>query len=208
MNVLVTAGPTREAIDPVRFISNRSSGRMGYAVARAAAGRGHAVMLVSGPVALEAPDGVELTRVESAADMHAAVERHIGWCDVLVMAAAVADWRPRNPAASKLKKASGPQTLELERTTDILSAVSPLKESRLFIGFAAETGDPLDEARRKRVEKGLDAVVANDVTQPDAGFGVETNRVTLVTAAGEDAWPLMSKDDVARRLVEWAERAL
>ncbi len=202
MKVLVTAGPTREAIDPVRFLSNRSSGRMGYAVAAAAREAGHVVRLVSGPTALAAPEGVETARVTSAAEMLAAVERWFDWCEVLVMAAAVADYRPRQAAAGKLKKGAGGLTLELERTADILATLCPRKGMRRVIGFAAETGDPVPEARRKLAEKGLDLVVANDVLEPGAGFEVDTNRVTLLAADGSaTVLPLMSKAEVAREIV-------
>lgn len=206
MKILVTAGPTREAIDPVRFLSNRSSGKMGYAVAGAAVARGHEVVLVSGPVALAAPAGLRVVPVESAAQMLEAVRGNVGWCDVLIMAAAVADWRPRRVSAQKLKKGATAPTLELERTADILESVQGLKGGRFFVGFAAETQQVESEARRKLVSKGLDAIVANDVTAPDAGFEVDTNRVILMTAAGAvDAWPLMSKSAVAERLVAWVE---
>ncbi len=208
VNILVTAGPTREPIDPVRFISNRSSGKMGYAMARVAAARGHAVRLVSGPVALTPPAGVETTSVTTAAEMLAAVSEQIAWCDALIMAAAVADWRPARPAAHKLKKHAAQAVLVLEPTADILLTVRPLKGSRLFIGFAAETGDAEAEARRKLTAKGLDLVVANDVTQAGAGFDVDTNVVTLITADGA-ARPtgVESKDAVALRIVAWVESA-
>ncbi len=148
MNMLVTAGPTREAIDPVRFLSNRSSGRMGFAVAAAAAEAGHAVRLVAGPVALDAPAGVERINVLSAENMRAAVAGHVAWCDALVMAAAVADWRPTAASDRKLKKGDGPMRLELERTADILESIKSLKGARIVVGFAAETGDPVAEATR------------------------------------------------------------
>lgn len=208
MRVLVTAGPTREALDPVRFLSNRSTGKMGYAIASVAAGRGHEVRLVSGPVALEAPERVERISVVSAAEMLDAVLADFGWCDVLVMSAAVADWRPKVVAADKLKKADMSGTLELERTEDILKAVAELKQDQVVVGFAAETEDLLAEARRKLEAKRLDLIVANDVSRPDAGFGVDTNAVTLVTASGADALPLMSKREVAKRLLQWVERSV
>jgi putative hydrolase of HD superfamily len=207
MRVLVTAGPTREFIDPVRYISNRSSGKMGYAVAVAARDRGHEVVLVSGPVAgLPPPHGVRTVPVVTAADMLAAVESHLDWSDVLIMSAAVADWRPAEPAGRKLKKLDQLAELRLEPTADILMTVAPRKGTRTFVGFAAETHDMLSEARRKLGRKGLDAIVANDVSRSDAGFDVETNQVTLVTSAGEaEEWPLMTKAAVAERLVEWVE---
>jgi phosphopantothenoylcysteine decarboxylase / phosphopantothenate---cysteine ligase len=203
MRLLVTAGPTREAIDPVRFISNRSTGKMGYAVARAGLRLGHAVRLVSGPVALEPPAGAACVAAGSAAEMLARVQEHLPWCDALVMAAAVADWTPAEPSATKLKKAAMPATLRLRRTPDILAACAPLKGARVFVGFAAETEDLERNARAKREAKGLDLVVANDVTQPDAGFEAETNRVLFVSAAGVEALPLLSKDALGERIVAW-----
>jgi len=208
MRILVTAGPTREAIDPVRFISNRSSGRMGYAVAEAARRRGHEVILVSGPVALGVPAGVVRVDVESAADMQAAVASHFGACDALVMTAAVADWRPKSRSAVKLKKSAGAPVLELERTPDILAGLRGRKAGRVVVGFAAETGDPVPEARRKLADKDLDLVVANDVLEAGAGFEVETNRVTLVGREAAEALPLMTKREVADRIVDWIERAM
>ena len=208
MKILVTAGPTREPIDAVRFLSNRSSGKMGYAVARAAVRRGHAVRLVSGPVALAPPDGAAVTAVRTAADMLEAVRANLPWCDVLIMAAAVADWRPVRPAAGKLKKRKMAPTLELERTADILDAVRPHKGGRLLVGFAAETDAVEREARRKLVAKGLDLIVANDVGREDAGFEADTNRVTFLAPDGtSDALPLLGKDEVAERLLDRVEAA-
>jgi phosphopantothenoylcysteine decarboxylase/phosphopantothenate--cysteine ligase len=208
MKMLVTAGPTREFLDPVRFLSNRSSGRMGYAIAAAAASRGHEVVLVSGPVSLSPPEGVQTVDVVSAQEMLDAVSARVAWCEALVMCAAVADWRPKVRSAVKLKKRGMSATLELEPNPDILCAVSPLKGGRLFIGFAAETNDVMEEARGKLSRKGLDLIVANDVTKPGAGFEVETNIVTLIPAEGPaEALPLMSKSDVAFRIVAWAEQA-
>jgi phosphopantothenoylcysteine decarboxylase/phosphopantothenate--cysteine ligase len=207
VRILVTAGPTREAIDPVRFVSNRSSGRMGYAVAEAAGARGHEVTLISGPVALRGPVGVLRVDVESAADMEAAVGSRFEACDALVMAAAVADWRPKHRSGVKLKKGAGPAVLEMERTTDILAGLRDRKGGRIVVGFAAETGDPVPEARRKLIEKGLDLVVANDVLEPGAGFEVETNRVTLVSREAVEALPLMTKRELANRLIAWVENA-
>jgi len=208
MKILVTAGPTREAIDPVRFLSNRSSGKMGYAVAEVAAEMGHEVRLVSGPVARYEPSGVAtVEQVISAADMLDAVLANFEWCDVLVMCAAVADWRPKVVADQKLKKdgAGDVMTLELERTVDILQVVGGKKKSQVLVGFAAETENVLDEARRKLVAKGLDMIVANDVSRDDAGFGVDTNAVTFVTEGAETKMPLMSKRNVAAVLVELLE---
>ncbi len=185
MNVLVTAGPTREAIDPVRFVSNRSSGKMGYALAAAARARGHAVCLVSGPVALEPPRGVEVVRVTTAADMLAAVRKRVRACDLLVMAAAVADWRPKNPARRKLKKSAGPPRIAWEPTPDVLQTIAPLKKkSQTFCGFAAETHALAREARRKLRAKNLDAIAANDVSKKDRGFEAERNALTIFFADG------------------------
>ncbi len=207
MRILVTAGPTREAIDPVRYLSNRSSGKMGFAIAVAAAGRGHDVTLITGPVSLPSPAGVKTVRIGTAEEMLVAVRGHVPGCEVLIMAAAVADWRPKTFAAQKQKKDVTSATLELERTPDVLQSVLPLKGERLFIGFAAETEHVVEYAQRKLVAKGLEAVVANDVSRGDAGFEVDDNQVTLVTPdAAPEAWPLMSKREVAERLVRWVEQ--
>lgn len=207
-HVLVSAGPTREAIDPIRFLSNRSTGRMGYAVARAAQRRGARVTLVTGPTDLPAPDGVTVVPVASAAEMQGAMERAYRDASVVVMAAAVADYRPAAVAAHKLKKGPGGRTLRLVRTTDIVSRLARRKGARLIVGFAAETRDVEGEGRRKLVEKGLDLIVVNDVTAPGAGFATETNVVRLLDRAGGDvALPLLSKDAVADRILDWIVRA-
>jgi phosphopantothenoylcysteine decarboxylase/phosphopantothenate--cysteine ligase len=178
---------------------------MGYAVAEAAVARGHEVTLVSGPVCLAAPAGVRMVRVVSAAEMLAAVTAEFQSADALVMAAAVADFRPRMVRSLKLKKGTGLQAIELEPTEDILSSLLRLKRGQTVVGFAAETGDPVAEAERKRRAKGADMVVANDVSEPGSGFDVETNRVTLVEEHLVTPLPLMSKSAVAGRLVEWIE---
>lgn len=208
MRFIVTAGPTREHIDPVRFLSNPSTGRMGFAVARAAAERGHEVTLVAGPVALKTPKGVTRVDVTSAREMLAAVEDALGDAQdgavapVIVATAAVADWRPAQTAAKKLKKRDMTGVLRLVRNPDILKTVKCARK----IGFAAETGDALAEAARKCREKGLAMVVANDVTEKGAGFGVSTNRVAFVKSDGSaERLPLMSKLAVARRIVRFAE---
>ena len=202
MNVLVTAGPTREPIDPVRFVSNRSTGKMGFAVAQAAAEAGHAVTLIAGPVTLDTPPGVRRVDVTTALEMLAAVERELPACDVFVSAAAVADWRPETCSPTKLKKGEMDGVLRLVRNPDILKTILPRKGTRVFVGFAAETGEPTAEAGRKLHEKGLDLIVANDVTAPGAGFAVETNRVTLLFPDGRrEALPFLRKTEVARRLV-------
>lgn len=207
MKVLVTAGPTREAIDPVRFVSNRSSGKMGYAVAAAAQARGHAVCLVSGPVALEPPRGVEVVRVTTAADMLAAVRRRVRGCDLLVMAAAVADWRPKNPARRKLKKSAGPPRIAWEPTPDILKTLAPRKKpAQVFCGFAAETHGLAREARRKLREKNLDAIAANDVSKNDRGFEADRNALTIHFADGRARRvPLATKKKCAATLLRALE---
>jgi phosphopantothenoylcysteine decarboxylase/phosphopantothenate--cysteine ligase len=202
VHLLVTAGPTREPIDPVRFVGNRSSGRQGYAVAEEAAGRGARVTLVSGPTSLPDPFGVACVRVETAEQMRDAVLVAYADADAVVMTAAVADFRPAEAAPGKLKKASAPKSLELERTQDILAALGREKGRRVLVGFAAETGDVVASAREKLVAKNLDLVVANDVSSPDAGFEVATNRVVFITRHAQDARPLMSKKAVAGELLD------
>ena len=204
MNLLVTAGPTREMLDPVRFLSNRSTGKMGFAVARAAACHGHNVRLIAGPVALPTPEGVTRIDVTSARDMLAAVEQNLGECDALVMSAAVADWRPCHTSAQKLKKSAMRPVIELEPNPDILKTIAPRKGKKIFVGFAAETENLLAEAQRKLAAKNLDLLVANDVSQPDAGFGVDTNRVIFFTPGNPpEHLPLMQKSEVAERIVAW-----
>ena len=262
MKFVVTAGPTREHLDPVRFLSNPSTGKMGFAVARAAAMRGHEVALVAGPVSLKTPKGVRRIDVTSAREMLAAVEKELfsnsrdmardsggrvgdaplptgdsggrvgdaplpvgaalradrtSQCSmVFVSTAAVADWRPAKCAARKLKKGQMSDTLKLVRNPDILKTVARrtkhqapariARASTIFVGFAAETNDVISEARRKCCEKNLDMIVANDVTEKGSGFGVDTNRVTLVRKDGSvDRLPLMTKLAVARRIVRECE---
>ena len=181
VNILVTAGPTREPIDPVRFLSNRSSGKMGYALAAAFAHAGHTVLLVSGPTALDVPDHVDFLPVETAAEMHQAVARHLGRMELAVFAAAVADYTPRQVAPAKLKKSADSLTLELVRTTDILgSARVSLGFTGTLVGFAAETDNLEANARDKLTRKGCDLVIANDVSQPGIGFDSDHNEVVLV----------------------------
>ena len=202
--VLVSAGPTREAIDPVRFVSNRSSGKMGFAVAAAARRRGASVVIVTGPTALEAPPGVERIPVTTASEMREAVLGRESWASVIVMTAAVADYRVANPARHKIKKSDGTLALTLEQTSDILSEVSARRRTdRLLVGFAAATEHGIEHARRKLREKRLDLIVLNDVSQADAGFDVDTNRVWLIGVQGEaEGWPLLDKEEVADRLME------
>lgn len=206
MKVLVTAGPTHEPIDPVRFIGNRSSGKMGYALARSALRRGHEVVLVSGPVALARPENAVLVQVKTAEEMLEAVRQHIEWCDALIMAAAVADWRPRCIKAEKIKKRDASMLLRLEPAPDILRTIAPRKGGRIFVGFAAETRNLKEEAVKKMESKQLNLVVANDVGEPGSGFESDTNRVTLISSDGRtDELPLMTKDEVAERIVKWIE---
>lgn len=212
--VVVTAGPTREALDPVRFLSNRSSGRQGFAIAQAALDAGAEVTLIAGPVALPAPVGAQRVDVTSAQEMEQAVLAHaVGDepADVLIMAAAVADFRPAQTSAHKIKKAGAEQTLHLELTPtpDILMSVAQqARRPRVVVGFAAESQDLIANAQEKLARKRLDLIVANDITAPDAGFEVETNRVHFVTAEGVESLPLMSKEEVAAHLVAWIAKRL
>lgn len=202
--VLVTAGPTLEPMDPVRFVSNHSSGKMGYALARAAVRRGARVILVSGPTSLPPPLHAEVIRVTTAREMHDAVMAQADRATVIVMAAAVCDWRPAAMASQKIKKRSGaPPSLELEPNPDILKELGRNKRpDQILVGFAAETHDMEKGARVKLAEKRLDAIVANDVTAPGSGFHVDTNEVVIFTAAGERIGvPRMSKDRVADRIL-------
>lgn len=186
LRCLITAGPTREHLDPVRFLSNGSSGKMGYALAAAAAERGWQVDLVSGPVALPAPTVVSVTRVVSAADMLAACTPLFPSCDVFIAVAAVADYRPKFVASQKQKKQAGPLVLELEPTVDILKTLAATKRpDQVVVGFAAETEDVEAYARRKLVEKRLDWIAANDVSRPDSGMNADNNTVLLLGRAGE-----------------------
>ena len=220
MRFVVTAGPTREHLDPVRFLSNPSTGKMGFAVARAAARRGHAVTLIAGPVALKTPKGVARVDVTSAREMLAAVERELRSPSpvprsptVFVATAAVADWRPATCAARKLKKAQMSGTLRLVRNPDILATVSRRARRSgaangrlLLVGFAAETHDVLEEAARKCAAKGLEMIVANDVSEKGCGFGTDTNRVAFLRRDGSvEELPLMSKLAVAGRIVRACE---
>ena len=205
LNVVVTAGPTRENLDPVRYLSNRSSGKMGYAIARNAAERGARVTLVSGPTNLATPANVERVDVRSALEMRDATLRAFGDCNVLIAAAAPADFRALEVPDHKIKRGQQSElTLQLAANPDIVRECATGKRAgQIVVGFAAETGDPTAEATRKRREKNLDAIVANDVSAPDAGFDVETNRVMWITAHHADAWPLLSKSEVAARI--WNE---
>ncbi len=206
MNILVTAGPTREPLDPVRFISNRSSGRMGYAVAEAARAAGHQVTLVSGPVTLAAHRDIQVVRVTTAAEMGAAVVKSFASCEALVMVAAVADWRPVAASAHKLKKTGRPLVLRLEPTVDILGQLRSRKGDRIVVGFAAETERLVEEAARKLREKQLDLIVANDVRGTHTGFDVDDNEVTFIDSGGHvEHLPVMTKAAIAQRIVSWVE---
>jgi phosphopantothenoylcysteine decarboxylase/phosphopantothenate--cysteine ligase len=203
--VLVTAGPTREALDPVRFLTNRSSGKMGYAVAEAAIRRGARVILISGPTELKIPEAAEWVPVNTAEEMRGAVRDRASEADIVIMAAAVADHRPSAASASKLKRSEGRLTLELEATPDILAELGRESSARILVGFAAETGDIAVNARAKLSRKGADMIVANDVTQEGAGFDTDTNIVTLFLRDGRDiALPKMAKLDVANRILDQA----
>ena len=208
--VIVTAGPTVEAIDPVRFVSNRSSGKMGYAIARAAKDAGAEVTLVSGPTALAAPQGVRTIAIESAEDMKDAVLALLPGTDAVVMAAAVADYRPREVQTRKIKKrdAGSELTIRMTENPDLLAAIVAARPPKcVIVGFKAETGDATAEATRMLRDKKLDLVVANDISDPGSVFGSDTDRVTFVSADGAEALPLLAKTEVARRLVaKLAER--
>jgi len=201
--VLVTAGPTREDIDPVRFLTNRSSGKMGYALAEAAIRRGARVILVSGPTDLTVPAGADWVPVRSSDEMHRAVRERAAEADIVIMAAAVADYRPAAPHTQKLKRGEGSLTLQLEPTPDILAELGREKGSRILVGFAAETTDLAANARAKLARKGADIIVANDVTQEGAGFDADTNIVTLfLRDAREIPLPKLPKFDVANRILD------
>jgi phosphopantothenoylcysteine decarboxylase/phosphopantothenate--cysteine ligase len=202
--VLITAGPTREMLDPVRYISNRSSGKMGYALAQAAQERGAKVILISGPTQLKPPQGVQIENVLTTQEMHGAVLRHAAQCDVIIASAAPADFRPAQVASQKIKKQGAQNlTLDLMPTPDIIAAVGAQKRAgQIVVAFAAETENLVQEARRKMRDKNADAIVANDITQDGAGFDVPTNRVAWITPSEEETWPLLTKEEVAARIWE------
>ena len=209
--VLITAGPTREAIDPVRFLSNRSSGKMGYALAAAAKARGAKVILVSGPTGLQAPAGCERVDILSAKEMYDAVMDRYAISDIIIKAAAPADFAPKSYAAQKIKKVPGQDelVLELEKTPDIAAALGAVKGERVLVGFAAETQKVLQHAKEKLRDKNMVIIAVNDVSQPDAGFDVDTNRIVLLNRDGEEkALPLLSKREVADRILDEAIRYL
>jgi phosphopantothenoylcysteine decarboxylase/phosphopantothenate--cysteine ligase len=208
LNVLVTAGATREAIDPVRFISNHSSGRMGVALAQAAARRGAHVTLVAGHVEVPVPGEVNTVRADSVSDMQRAVLDHIGNADIVIMAAAPADFRPAKPAAQKIKKGTSVPQIDLEPTEDILkSTIDARKKNALVVGFALETHNVLENAKAKLASKSLDMIVANDATEPGSGFGGVTNRVTLLSRDGQtEELPMMQKTEVADAILSRIEK--
>ena len=203
--VLITAGPTREKIDPVRYLTNRSSGRMGYALAEGALRRGARVLLVSGPTALNPPGATEVTRVDSAEEMRLAVLKLLPQATIVIKTAAVSDYRPKSPALQKIKR-SGPMTLELEPTADILSEISRNKQSQLIIGFAAETQNALENARKKLASKSLDAIVVNDVSREGVGFDSDRNAVTIITQHEVVEVPETTKWEVAQRVLDQVVR--
>jgi phosphopantothenoylcysteine decarboxylase/phosphopantothenate--cysteine ligase len=201
--VLVTAGPTRENVDPVRYLTNRSSGKMGYAVAEAAVRRGARVILVSGPTSLEAPPGVERIDVRTADEMHRAVLDKVANCSIAIFAAAVSDYRPVEPNGQKIKRNSDSFTLSLEPTPDILASVARGKGERFVVGFAAETDHVAENARKKLASKNADLIVANDVSAEGAGFDHDTNIVTLFARDGRELpLPRISKSEVAQRILD------
>ena len=211
--VVVTAGPTYEDIDPVRYVGNRSSGRMGFALAAEARRRGAEVTLIAGPTTVIPPSVDATIAVRSAADMHEAVMRAASNADVVIMAAAVADYAPASAAAQKVTKADGPLTLTLQRTKDILSDLGSMRaglggERPILVGFAAETQDLLARAREKRARKKVDLIVANDVSQPDQGFDADTNAVTIIGDSDEQVVPLQSKARIAAVILDRVEHLL
>ncbi|MBQ6298724.1 MAG: bifunctional phosphopantothenoylcysteine decarboxylase/phosphopantothenate--cysteine ligase CoaBC [Selenomonadaceae bacterium] len=201
--ILVTAGGTVEAIDPVRYIGNRSSGRMGYEIAKSAVNAGAEVILISGKSELEPPNDLKFIKIESALQMREAVLKDFDSVDAVIMSAAVADYRVKNPAAQKIKKSADTLTLELVKNPDILKELGGLKNSQVLVGFAAETQNILEYANKKLVEKNLDFIVANDVTAEGAGFGVSTNIASIIWRGGNvENFPKMSKADLAEKIIE------
>jgi len=208
--ILITGGPTQESIDPVRFITNHSSGKMGYALAEVARRRGAQVILVTGPTSLPVPrSDMDVFPVRTAEEMREAVLAHMEGCTVVIKAAAVSDYRPKVMSQRKLKKADPYYSLELERTKDILGEIGMMKGDRILIGFAAETEDLIANARKKLMEKNLDFIVVNDVTQPGSGFGADTNQVKILYPSGEvKDIPLMSKEEVSEWILDDVVRLL
>lgn len=201
--IMVTAGPTLESIDPIRYITNRSSGKMGYAVARVARRRGAQVILISGPTNLKPPPGVNLIRVTSARDMFKVAIKEAEKADIIVKASAVADYRPITEVGQKIKKGPGKLSIELTENPDILATIGKKKKKQILVGFAAETSELVKHAETKLKEKNLDIIVANDVTRPGAGFGLDTNIVMIIDKHGRKAeWPQMDKIEIADKLFD------
>lgn len=205
MRILITAGPTREALDPVRYLTNRSSGRMGYAIAEAAVEAGHEVVLISGPVSLAKPAGMEVIAVESAREMFEAVRKSLAGCDAAIFAAAVADYRPVTVSEQKIKKKGERLVLELERTEDILGSARSIFGFRgVLAGFAAESEKLVEHAREKLERKGCDVIIANDITQPGIGFDSQENAVTLCLPGDQTIQlPQQSKAALAREIIRF-----
>ena len=208
--ILITAGPTQEPIDPVRFITNPSTGKMGFALAKIARRRGAEVILVTGPTSLPAPSGgINFLPVRTAEEMREVVLTHMEGCSVVIKAAAVSDYRPKMISQKKIKKGNSDYIMALERTKDILEELGKKKGNRILVGFAAETEDLIDNARKKLLEKNLDFIVVNDVTKPDAGFGVDTNQVKILFPSGEVRdLPLMLKEDLSQNILDEVVRLL
>jgi phosphopantothenoylcysteine decarboxylase/phosphopantothenate--cysteine ligase len=205
---LITAGPTREPLDPIRYLSNRSSGKMGYAIAEAAIAAGHDVVLISGPVHLDKPRGAKLVRVSSSDEMFGALQKNLIGCDVLVMAAAVADYKPATVSPTKIKKRAANLTLEFLPTRDILASIAKMERDFLVVGFAAETENLAENARKKLRHKNLDIVVANDVSHPDSGMESDENALTILFRGGEiRKFSRAPKKNLARELVKIFARA-
>jgi phosphopantothenoylcysteine decarboxylase / phosphopantothenate---cysteine ligase len=204
---VITAGPTREAIDPVRYLSNRSSGKMGYSIAEAAIESGHEVVLISGPVNLDPPSGVQLTSVTTADEMHDAVHRHVPECDVLIMCAAVADYKPAQASAQKIKKSEKHLSLDLVPTRDILASLAKRDRQFLVVGFAAETNDVEENAKKKLRDKNCDIIVANNVSDPNYGMESDENEVTIFFKSGApQKISRAPKKNIARALINIFEK--
>lgn len=202
-HVVVTAGPTRERIDPVRYVSNFSTGKMGFAMAEAAASLGAKVTLIAGPVTLQTPPLVKRIDIESAEQMYQAVKGQFPSTDLLIKTAAVADYKPKDQASQKIKKQQGDTSLEMERTPDILAEMGQLKSHQVIIGFAAETNDVENYAAQKRQKKKANYIIANDVTKPGAGFGTDTNKVTIFSDSNVHDVPMMTKKELAKEILEY-----
>ncbi len=206
---IITAGPTREFIDPFRFISNPSSGKMGYALARAAVKRGHDVVLISGPVSLPPVAGAVLVPVVSAREMRSAVREHFPTADAVIMAAAVSDYRPERFSRSKIKKGAAKTALALVRNPDILAELGRRRGKAFLAGFSAETENIIDNARQKLKSKRLDLIIANDISAPGSGFDTETNRVSVLSRDGSvEEWPLMSKNALGEKIIALIEAGI